>query len=101
MNKPQTTIPISQARSQIFQIADDVCQTGRPYTLTERGVPKVVMMSADEFESWQETMEVNRTFPDLDKDIADAKVDYKKGDYVTLDDILAKEGYVLADKFKK
>lgn len=39
------------------------------YTLTDKGRPKAVVMSAEEFESWAETLEVMRDFPNLDKDI--------------------------------
>lgn len=96
-----TTLSISEARKDIFKIADNVQKTGRYYTLTDRGAPKVVLMSADEFESWKETLEVQRMFPDLAEDIKEAEKDFKRGDYITLDEVLAKEGYVVADKSKK
>ncbi len=58
-------------------------------------------MSADEFESWQETLEVMKEFPDLEKDVRKADRAIKTGKYkkwASLDDIMAKYGYVLADK---
>jgi len=55
-------------------------------------------MSADEFESWQETLEVMRDFSDLEKDVKKAEKGFKKGSYSTLEKILAKEGFILADK---
>ncbi len=58
-------------------------------------------MSAEEFDSWQETIEVMHDFPDLGKDIEKAEREYKKGNYLTLEDILAQEGFVLAAKTKK
>jgi len=97
----KTTIPITEARKKIFTIAKDVQKAGQHYTLTEKGRPRAVIMSAEEFESWQETLEVIKEFPDLDKDIKEAEKDYKKGDYITLEDLLGKEGYVLRDKSKK
>ncbi|MBI3459199.1 type II toxin-antitoxin system Phd/YefM family antitoxin [Candidatus Azambacteria bacterium] len=66
------------------------------YTLTEKGRPKVVMMSAEDFESWQETLEVRKDFPNLEKDIKRAREDYKKGDYVTLNDLLKKRSSLLS-----
>ena len=57
-------------------------------------------MSAEDFDSMTETIEVMHDFPDLKKDIEEAERDYKKGDYITLDELLAKEGYVVADKAK-
>ena len=97
----KTTIPITEGRKRIFQISDEVQKPGQYYTLTEKGRPKVVIMSAEEFESWQETLEVMKEFPNLDKDIKRAKEEYKKGDYITLEKLLEKEGYVLRDKGKK
>lgn len=94
----KTTLPISEARIKIFDIAEEVQTPGRHFTFTEKGKPKAVLMSANEFESWTETMEVMKIFPDLDKDTAEAERDYKKGDYITLEELLAKDGFVLAEK---
>ena len=97
----RTIIPITEARKKIFKISDDIQKPGQYYTLTENGRPKAVIMSAEEFESWQETLEVMKEFPDLDKDIKKAKEEYKRGDYITLEELLEKEGYILCDKSKK
>lgn len=91
----KTTMSISEARKKIFQIADDVQKSNSYYTLTEKGRPKVVLMSAEEFESWQETLDVMKDFPDLAADIKEAEEEYKRGEYVTFDEILAQEGYAL------
>ena len=99
-----TTLPISEARKQIFDIADAVQKPGVYYTFTANGRPRVVMMSAKEFESWAETMEVMRTFPNLDHDIAEADHAVKTGAYkkwATLDDIKKGYGMAVADKSKK
>ena len=97
----KTTLPISQARKKIFQIAEDVQRSSRYYTLTERGRPKAVILSAKDFESWMETLEVMKEFPDLEKDIKKAEKEYKAGEYTTLEDILAKEGFVAVHKPRK
>ena len=94
----KTTLPISEARKKIFRIAEKVQKPATYYTLTEKGRPKVVILSADEFESWQETLEVVRIFPKLGKDIERAEKQYKKGDYLTLEKVLSKEGFVLSKK---
>ena len=89
----KTTISISEARKKIFEIANDVQAPNNVYTLTENGKPKAVLMSADEFESWMETLEVLKDFPDLEKDInkfeKDVK-DKKYKDYISLEDVLKK-----------
>ncbi|MBU4298753.1 type II toxin-antitoxin system Phd/YefM family antitoxin [Patescibacteria group bacterium] len=99
----KTTLSITEARKKIFKIAKDIQKPSRYYTLTERGRPKVVLMSAEEFESWQETLEVMREFPDLDKDIAEVDRAVKSGEYknwTTLEELLKEYGYILADKGK-
>lgn len=100
----KTTIPITEARKKIFDISDKVQSPGIYFTLTEKGRPKVVIMSAEEFESWQETLEVMKDFPDLDKEIKEVDRAVKSGEYknwATLDDVMGKYGYILADKGKK
>jgi len=97
----KTTLSISEARKKIFKIAEKVQKPATHYTLTEKGRPKVVLMSAEEFESWQETLEVMRDFPKLEKDIKRAEKEYKRGRYVTLEDVLSKEGFVFSKKLKK
>ena len=97
----KTTLPISEARKKIFRIAEEVQRPATHYILTEKGKPKAVVMSAEEFESWQETLEVECDFPDLKKDIKKAEREYKQRRYKTLEEILSKEGFVLADKAKK
>lgn len=92
------TVPISEARKRIFEIADEVQQPDAYYILTENGKPKVVILSIEEFESLLETVEVIQEFPNLQKDIAEAQAQYKRGEYTALEEILARQGYVLADK---
>jgi len=83
----KTTLPISEARSKIFKIANEVQKTSNYYTLTESGRPKAVIISADDFESWQETLEVIRDFPDIKKDIKKAEKEFEKGEFLTLDQL--------------
>ncbi len=104
MNNTKTTIPISEARKRIFDIADEVQTPNKVYTLTADGVPKAVVMSAEEYESMIETMEVQRLFPDLDKDIAETKEAIRTGAYKkwpTLDDLKRDWGFAVAEKPNK
>lgn len=96
-----TTISISEGRKRIFEIAEDVQKPGTQYTLTENGKPKAVVMSAEEFESWQETLNVMRDFPELKKDIAQAEREYEAGKYITLESLLTREGFIVADRGAK
>ncbi len=88
----KTTLSISDARKNIFKISDDVKKTGRHYTLTENGQPKAVIMSALEFESWAETLEIMGEVPNLNKDIRETELALKTGKYkkwLTLEKLLA------------
>lgn len=99
----KTTLPISQARSIIFDIAEQVQKPGAYYTLTEKGLPKAVIMSAEEFESWQETLEVMSENPGLKNDLKEVDQDVKSGKYKTytsLEQLLGKEGYIISDRAK-
>jgi prevent-host-death family protein len=97
----KTTISISEARKRIFELAREVQKPDNYYTLTDKGRPRAVLMSVEQFESWQETLEVMREFPNLDKDAAQAMKEYKEGNFITLEELLAKEGFVVADRNKK
>jgi len=48
--KTKTTLPITEARKNIFSIAEEVQKPDVYYTLTERGIPKAVVLSAERFE---------------------------------------------------
>lgn len=55
MNK---TISLKEARSRFSKIVDRVDRLSDRYVVTRNGSPKAVVMSADEFESWTETLEL-------------------------------------------
>ena len=86
----KTTIPISEARKNIFKIAEEVQKPSVYYTLTEKGRPKAVILSAEEFESWLETMEIMSN-PRLMKEIETADVDFQKGNYMAFEEFLKQE----------
>ena len=74
-----TTISITDGRKRLFDIAEEVQIPGRHYTFTEKGKPKTVMISADEYESLVETLEVLRDFPEISKNINETGKDIKSG----------------------
>lgn len=79
----KTTISISEARKRLFEVAEEVQAPQTVYTFTEKGKPKVVMMSAENFESWAETLEVMADFPHLRKDVQETRQAIKNGSYRT------------------
>jgi prevent-host-death family protein len=94
-------LSITEARKNIFKLSDAVQKSGVYYTLVQHGRAKAVLMSAEQFDSWQETIEVIRDFPNLKNDIKEAEEDLRFGKTISLEEALAKQGYVLADKAKK
>ncbi len=92
----KTTLPISEARKKIFNIAEDVQKPGNYYTLTEKGRPKAVIMSAEEFESIMENLEILSN-PRIMDEIRRAEKEYERGDYVTLDKLIKELGYKDSD----
>ena len=102
----KTTISISEGRKKIFDIDEEVQRPGSYYTFTENGKPKVVLMSAEEFESWVETMEILND-PKAMARIKKAEDEYKRGEYVSWEAVKrewAKEkkpAFIAADRSRK
>ena len=99
---PKST-SITDARKNIFTIADEVQKPDNHYILTENGKAKAVIMSVDEYESIMETIDVLQECPDLQKDVDELNKDIASGEYknyTTLEHLLAEEGYVLAEENK-
>jgi prevent-host-death family protein len=83
-----TTLSITEARKKIFHLTDDIKKRSTYVTLTENGKPTVVMMSADEFDSWQETLEIMDNAP-LMRSLSRSLKEVQKGDIIPLSAVLA------------
>jgi prevent-host-death family protein len=55
MTKFMTT---TQARKVFYDVIETAKRPGMPIVITHKGIPEVVVMSFEEFEGWQETMEI-------------------------------------------
>ena len=100
----QTTLSITEARKKIFDISDDVQTPDRYYVLTEKGKPKVVLMSTDTFEGWLETMAILNEAPDILDDVKRIRKNVKKKNvagYMSLEKILHEHGYIMNDSSAK
>jgi prevent-host-death family protein len=86
MNK---TIPATKVRKNFFQIIQDASQPGVSVTITVGGDSKVVMMSVEEFEGWQETLEV-MSDKKLMQDIKEGLAEIEKGETVSLEGVKKK-----------
>ena len=102
MNTQNNILSITEARNNLFKIVDDAQKKGAHFVLTERGRSRAVIMSYEDFDAWQETMEIMND-PELMKDIKESEKDIKSGaykNYSTLEEVLAEQGFVVADKSK-
>jgi len=58
MSQLSSTLPANEARTNFYQILDEVGQNMRQFTISHRGKPGAVIMSAEEFAGWQETFDI-------------------------------------------
>jgi len=72
------TLPITKARNELPDLVDRADKRLDEYVITVNGVPKAVLMSAREFDSWKETEEILAD-KELMKSIKRAKEDIKRG----------------------
>jgi prevent-host-death family protein len=70
----------TEARKKFYAIIAATEHPGVSVVITHDGLPKVVVMSFEEFEGWQETMEIMADpDPSLDRDIREGIREMKKG----------------------
>ena len=86
------TLSITEARKRIFEIIDEVQKPDTHYTLTENGRPKGVILSADQFEDLLDDLDIYSD-PELLKDIQEAEQEYKKGEYVSWEELKKELGF--------
>ncbi len=53
-----TILPANEARSNFYHILNEVNSNLRQFTITLRGKQQAVILSAEELQSWQETLEI-------------------------------------------
>jgi prevent-host-death family protein len=94
--KIETILPATEVREKFFKILEDVKNPNRVYTITLGGKPKAVLLSSEEYEAWQETIEIISN-PEIVKDLKEAEKDFKVGHYTPLEEILKEEGYLVKE----
>lgn len=86
-----TIIPASEARSNFYDLLDEVSATSKRFIITKRGRAKAVVLSPEEVESWEETLEIMSN-KKLMKNIEKSLKDIKKGRVVPWEEVKAKIG---------
>ena len=52
------TLPLSEAKAKLSSLIDEVRDRDEEVTITRNGRPVAVLVSADEFDSWKETVSI-------------------------------------------
>jgi prevent-host-death family protein len=105
--KMKNIISITEARKEIFDIAEKVQKVGNHYLFTENGKAKMAIMSADEYENLMEDL-VLAADPKFAAKIKKSEEELASGNYVTLQEfekelgiVRPAQNLVLRDKAKK
>ena len=80
------TLPISQVRQKLPTLVDKAQRAWDQYIITVKGKPAAVLMSIDELESLQETMEI-LVEPGALAEIKAAEKEVERGEFVTLEEL--------------
>lgn len=86
-----TTVPLGEARNRLSEYVADVEHTHERVTITRHGHPAVVLISADDLASIEETLDVLGT-PGALEAIREGRVDAAAGRFVDNDEIRARYG---------
>ncbi len=82
-----STLTASDARTNFYDLADEASKNSRRFTITLHGKPSVVIMSLDEVESLEETIDV-MSDPELVESIRRGEEDIKAGRVYTLEEVI-------------
>jgi antitoxin YefM len=82
------TVPLSDARARLSELVDEAVRTHERVEITRNGRRAAVLMSADDFDSLEETLEILAD-PDLMQEIATAREEISRGETYTLEEVEA------------
>lgn len=72
------TVPVTEAREKLTELVDEVNNKFEQIEITKNGKPRAILMAADEFDTWRETLEI-LSDKELMKDIRVAEKEFKEG----------------------
>ncbi|MEO6318652.1 MAG: type II toxin-antitoxin system Phd/YefM family antitoxin [Acidimicrobiales bacterium] len=81
-----STLPLSDAKARLSEIAEEVDRTHQRVQITKNGRSYVVLISAEDLESMEATLEL-LSDPDAVRRVQQAKADIEQGDFVTGDEM--------------
>ena len=53
-------LPLSEVKTKLSELVDTVERRDEPLTITRNGKPVAIIVSKEEYDSWQETIEILR-----------------------------------------
>jgi antitoxin YefM len=80
-------VPFTDARATLSELLDLLEREQEHVVITRNGKPVAILMSAEEWESWEETIEV-LSDPELMAALAESEEDVKAGRLYTLDEVM-------------
>jgi prevent-host-death family protein len=83
-----TLVPLSEAKAHLSELVGRAATYHERVTVTVHGQPSAVLMSAEDLESLEETLTILAD-RELVRELAEAKRDRERGEYVTADELAA------------
>ena len=80
------TAPLTDVRSNLSEIVDEIDRTGTQCVITKHGRPVAVIVSSDEYESLVETLNI-LSDDDTMAAIAQGEAEFAAGEFIRLDEI--------------
>jgi len=103
MDANKLFVTATKARNNFFELLEKVKKSPYPVNITIKGIPEVVIMSKEEYDSWLATIET-LSDSELMASIKESEKDFKAGHYKTWEEIkkeLKLDDYLVADKGKE
>ncbi|MFN2390250.1 MAG: type II toxin-antitoxin system Phd/YefM family antitoxin [Actinomycetota bacterium] len=85
----EDTLPLSEIKARLSEIVDRVEQRHDRITLTRNGRPAAVLISPEDLEAMEDTLEILSN-PDALREIEQARKEIERGDVVSADELRAK-----------
>lgn len=82
-----STLSVSDARINLYNLVKQAGENLRQFTITHKGKPTAVIMSAEELESWQETVDILND-PETMKNIRLSQKQIKQGKTVDFEQVI-------------
>lgn len=91
MTNLSSTISVSDARTNLYDLISEVSKKLRRFVITRNGQPQAVVMPVDDVEAWEETLEILSN-KKLMKNIREGQADIRAGRVVPLEDVMKSMG---------